>query len=28
LCEGCIRITIGTPQENENLVTTLQTLAI
>ena len=26
LCENCIRITVGTPQENESLITALQKL--
>lgn len=28
LCEGCIRITVGTPQENESLLNTLRILVI
>ena len=24
LCEGCLRITIGTPEENESLLTALK----
>ncbi|GAB4133621.1 MAG: histidinol-phosphate transaminase [Bacteroidia bacterium] len=26
LCEGCLRITVGTPDENEKLITALQTI--
>ncbi|MNT78934.1 Histidinol-phosphate aminotransferase [compost metagenome] len=26
LCEGCLRITIGTPEENKTLLETLKTL--
>ena len=28
LCEGCLRITIGTPQQNDTLINTLQQIAL